>query len=574
MEYAAIHHDMEKRDCYALEKGTFLFRLRAKKGDLQRVVIHYQDKYLPLRLLDTRRQVEMEKVAADFCRDYYEAVIEMDVVCLRYFFELQDREGKVSYYGNHSFFPEKITDIDRMFDCPQNLREEEMFHVPDWAANKIVYQVFPARFASSREVPGDRWYKSPIGRDDDLQGDLRGLIRRLEHLRELGADILYLNPIFTSRSVHKYDTVDYYRVDPSFGTNEDLGELVHRAHALGLRVILDGVFNHTSPQFFAFSDILEKQEASPYCGWYYIQSFPVRFARRYEKPVYKCFSYFGGMPKVNLRNPEARQYFLDVARYWTQQYAIDGWRLDVGDEVSHEFWKEFRRLVRSVNPQALIVGEVWHYAGDFLEGDEWDTIMNYTFWLAVKDFVASESISASQFLERLEFLRGNLHRKACPILWNLIGSHDTPRFLQLCGGRREKLKLAAALQLLLPGMPVIYYGDEYGMSGGQDPDCRRGMVWDAEYQDAEMYRWYRRLIQVRKTCPCLTEGRRVEQTADDARGVISLTLCKDGQALTVCFHGKDGTAALPELAGREELLTGKPFAGALGPYEAAVLRNR
>lgn len=570
MEYSAIHHDMDKRYCYALEKGKFLFRIQTKKDDMQSVIMHYQDKYLPIKFMDTRQEIVMEKAASDFYKDYYEIVIDMDVVCLRYYFELKDRAGNISYYGNHAFFDEQITDIDRMFDCPQNLREEEMFQTPEWAKNKVIYQIFPARFATSRNIGKEQWYKAPIGFDDDLKGDLRGLIQHLDHLQELGVDVLYLNPLFFSYSVHKYDTVDYYKVDPSFGTNEDLKELIDKAHEMGMRVILDGVFNHTSPRFFAFADILEKQEASPYCDWYYIQSFPVKIIYGRKKPNFKCFSYFGGMPKVNLRNPETRQYFINVGRYWMEEYHIDGWRLDVGDEVSHDFWKEFRKAIRSVNPEALIIGEVWHYVGDFLEGDEWDTIMNYTFWRAVKDFAASETITASQFLEQLDFLRGNLHTKAYPLLWNLIGSHDTERFLHVCNEKKEKLKLAAALQLLLPGMPVIYYGDEYAMTGGDDPDCRRGMVWDEAYQDLDMYQWYRRLIHARKTYPCITEGKMTGQKTDDGTGVIMLTRCMDGQEVTICFHGKDGDAALPELEGREDILSGRLFDGKLGAYESAV----
>ena len=194
--------------------------------------------------------------------------------------------------------------------------------------------------------------------------------------------------------------------------------------------------------------------------------------------------------------------------------------------------------------------------------------MNYTFWRAVKDFVAEETISASQFLERLDFLRGNLHAETCPLLWNLIDSHDTERFLHICGEQKEKLKFAAALQMLLPGMPVIYYGDEYGMTGGPDPDCRRGMVWDEEYQDADIYRWYNTLIRLRKEFPCILQD--PERQTDDAHGLIRLTGRQNGQEITVFFHGKGETAALPEFAGRTEELSGQTFGGTMEGYQAAV----
>ena len=350
-----------------------------------------------------------------------------------------------------------------------------MLVVPEWAKNKVVYQIFPARFATDQPVAKDLWYKTPLRRED-LKGNLRGIIDRLDHLQELGVDVLYMTPVFQSDSVHKYNTDDYYKIDPSFGTKEDLKELVEKAHGRGMRVILDAVFNHSSKQFFAFADIAEKEERSAYLDWYFVEGFPLR-AKMGEIPNFKTFSYFGGMPKLNLKNPQVEEYFIQVGKYWIRECGIDGWRLDVADEIGHRFWKRFRDAVKEEKPDALIVGEEWHYGGDFLEGDEWDSVMNYHFYNAVMDLVAREEISASQFMDSLGFLRGNLHPSTCQVLWNLIDSHDTERFFYSTGRNRAKHRLAAAVQLLLPGMPMIYYGDEYAMDGDRE-DCRRGMVWD------------------------------------------------------------------------------------------------
>lgn len=319
MEYSAINHQADKRYCYALKKGKFLFRISTKKNDIDRIVLHFQDKYIPLHMFDSRQAIEMKKTASDRFHDYFEAVAEFDVICLRYYFELIDMQGEVAYFGNCEFYEKEITEIDLMFDCPQNLREEERFEIPQWAENKVVYQIFPARFASSKPVPEDTWYKSPIGHWEDIKGDLRGIIEHLDHIQELGVDVIYLTPIFCADSVHKYDTIDYYRIDPSFGTEEDLTELVKKAHAMGMRVILDGVFNHTSPKFFAFSDIREKGENSKYKDWYYIDSYPLFPGTREEKPNYKSFSYFGGMPKLNLSNEETADYVIRVGKYWIEK---------------------------------------------------------------------------------------------------------------------------------------------------------------------------------------------------------------------------------------------------------------
>lgn len=573
MEFSAISHQADKHYCFALGKGRFLFRIAVKKGDIDRIVLHWQDKYISPQILDTRGQAEMKVASSDRFHDYFEAVVEFDVICLRYYFELVDKEGTTAYFGNCDFYEAEIIDIERMFDCPQNLREEEIFDVPEWAANKIVYQIFPSRYASSRQVPDAEWYQAPIGHRVNLHGDLRGVIEHLDHLQDLGVDVVYMTPIFYSESSHKYDTIDYYQIDPSFGTEADLAELVEKAHAMGMRVILDAVFNHTSPKFFAFSDILENGEKSKYKDWYYIDSFPAKVEYG-KKPNYQSFAYHGGMPKLNLQNQETAEYFIQVAKYWIEKCGIDGWRLDVGDEISHSFWKKFRTAVREVKKDVLIVGEIWHFAGDFLEGDEWDSVMNYAFFVSIKRLIAEDSIRASQFLESLDYLKGNLNSRAYPVLWNLIDSHDTPRFLHICGEKKEKLRLAAALQLLMPGMPMIYYGDEYGMTGGHDPDCRRGMLWDTARQDLETYAWYKNLIRVRKEYPVLVEGTEILRRCDDEKGIMVLTKELEGKRATLLVHVQDGEVEVPALAafaGCKDVLNETYFNGKLGTYAVSVV---
>ncbi len=565
MNRGAIAHMPDSRYCYCIEPGRFLFRIQTARDDVAQVRLHFQDKYIPVRFFDTRDSVLMRRVAQDGCHDYYEAELTIDVVCLRYYFELTAPDGEVLFYSNCRFLNKAPDDIDRMFDLPQNLREIERFQVPDWAENKVVYQVFPARFATTSKVSPRLWYKAPMDAHTDLKGDLKGIMNHLDYIHNLGVDVLYLTPIFHSKSTHKYDTIDYYAIDPAFGTTQDLIELVDKAHEMGLRVILDGVFNHSAPEFFAFRDLEKNWETSPYQNWYYCNGKPKRPKIFGIKPNYKCFSYFGGMPKLNLENEETAQYFVNVALYWLRTAKVDGWRLDVADEISHFFWRRFRHAVKAEFPDALIVGEVWHYAADFLQGDNWDSVMNYPFLNAVTDFVATESISATEFLNELGFLRGNLNKACQSVLWNLLGSHDTPRLLHRCGENKDKMKLMVAIQLLSPGMPFVYYGDEVGMTGGPDPDCRRGMLWDPERQDLELLDYYRRLIQIRKANPCLTMGDADAQVADDDRGVVTI---QRGD-LTLLFHGFSGEINVEQTG--YDLLTDKPFDGTLGSYQAVVL---
>ena len=570
MEYSAIFHDMDKRFSYAVDKDLFVIRVQVKKDDMKEVILHYEDKYIPMERKDTRKTVLMKKVAVSQFHDYYEAQIKMHLICLRYFFEFMDTQGEKVYYGNYEFDKECITNRDRMFDCPQNLREEEMFEVPEWAANKVVYQIFPSRFAATEPVDKELWYKAPITPMDDLHGNLRGIIEHMDDIQNLGIDVLYMTPIFQSDSCHKYDTTDYYQIDPSFGTTEDLKELVQKAHERGMKVVLDAVYNHTGREFFAFADILENGEKSKYRDWYFIDGFPLK-SEWGEIPNFKCFGYYGGMPKLNLKNPEVEKYIMDVACYWIKECDIDGWRLDVGDEISHFFWKNFRKAVKAVKKDLLIIGEIWHYAGDFLEGDEWDTVMNYPFYLNLIDLLADEKITVSQFVQNLGYLKGRLNKNCYPLMWNLIDSHDTARFLHLCNDNKKKQHLAAAFQLLLPGMPMIYYGDEYAMPGANDPDCRRGMYWDEEYQDKEMYEWYKRLIQVRKSHACIVEGELDGIVTEDEEGTVVLIRKNGEETIAMIFNCSSSAKKFNEYTQKYNLLTENTFDGKVDGFDAAVI---
>ena len=570
MEYSAIFHDMDKRFCYAIDKDLFVIRVQVKKDDMKEVILHYEDKYIPMERKDTRMTLPMKKVATSQFHDYYEAQLQMHLICLRYFFEFTDMQGEKVYYGNYEFDKECITNRDRMFDCPQNLREEEMFEVPQWAANKVVYQIFPSRFAATQPVDKKLWYKAPITPMDDLHGNLRGIIEHLDYIKDLGIDVVYLTPIFKSNSCHKYDTIDYYQVDPSFGTTEDLKELVQKSHERGMKVVLDAVYNHSGREFFAFQDILEKGEKSKYLDWYFIDELPPR-GEWGEIPNFKCFGYYGGMPKLNLKNPEVEKYITDVACYWIKECDIDGWRLDVGDEISHFFWKNFRKAIKAVKKDMLIIGEIWHYAGDFLEGDEWDTVMNYPFYLNLIDLLADEKINVSQFVQNLGYLKGRLNKKCYPLMWNLIDSHDTARFLHLCNDNKKKQHLAAAFQLLLPGMPMVYYGDEYAMPGANDPDCRRGMYWDEEYQDKEIFEWYKQLLKVRKNHACIVEGEPMEIAARDEEETIVLTRKNGEETLALIFNCSSSARVFNEYTQKYDLLRENSFDGKIAGLDAAVI---
>lgn len=570
MEKAAIIHNPDNYFFYSTGRDIFTVKLMAKAGDVSLAVLHYCDKYIPSEQMDTRGTVALCRVAEDGVHDYFEAELKVNMLCIRYFFEITDSRGKTVYYGNYFFYDSMPERIEEMFDCPQLSREEENYEAPEWARGRVVYQIFVDRFATDKNVPDEEWYRQDLGHNESLKGSLRGIRDKIPYLKELGAEVLYLTPIFRANTTHKYDTVDYMQIDPDFGSREDLRQLTETAHAAGMYVILDAVFNHTSRDFFAFRDLLQKQENSRYRDWYYVDKFP---AEGNFMPSYRSFSYYGGMPKLNCRNPEVRDYIFSVIRHWTEECHVDGWRLDVADEIGRDFWRKFRRELKSVNPQALIVGEIWHYNGSYLEGDQWDSVMNYHFTDAVKNFLLEGTLTAGEFAGRLDFMRGRLKKEAVPYMWNLIDSHDTDRFLTQAGGNRELLKLAAAFQLLLPGMPMIYYGDETGMEGQKrGSGCRRGMLWEPERQDAELLEYYRKLIAVRKGYPALGRGEVNWKLRKEADRFLCWEAELAGErGVTAAVNCGGNTQDCSEWAGMRDAVSGTVFDGLLRPFQAVVL---
>lgn len=548
MNKTAIFHKMDKEYFYALDKDTFLVKLRCAKGDLFKVRLGYCDKYLNERNIPVEGDIhytDMIKVASDELFDYYEATIKTHVIVIRYFFELRDWEDIILYYYGYRFYNEEPKLHFGMFDASQPVREEEIFDTPNWANGAIVYQIFPERFARKNLNTDGNWYLTPMNRTEMLGGNLRGIIDALDYLEELGIEVIYLTPIFKSSSNHKYNTDDYMEIDPTFGTEDDLKELVEKAHNKNIKIILDGVFNHSGYEFAPFKDLMENQENSKYKDWYYPFSFPLKW-KWGEKPNYWTFGYAGPMPKLNTSNPEVREYIFGVIRKW-MSLGIDGWRLDVADEVSHDFWKAFRKVVKSINKDALIIGEVWYESSPWLLGDEYDTVMNYLFFDNVKKLLVTKEYKVSDFDYENNFLRGRMHTKVQPLLWNLIDSHDTPRFLTQANNNEEILKLAFALQMTLPGMPMIYYGDEVGMQGGKDPDCRRGMLWDENKQNGEIFDYYKKWIKIHKKYSSLKNGEFKTIYVNDDANVYIFKRFNENEELYIAFNFSNNNISLDYL---------------------------
>ncbi len=391
---------------------------------------------------------------------------------------------------------------------------ETIDHRPAWLKDALFYQIFPERFAngdSSNDPSGVQpWGGKPTGKNF-FGGDIQGIIDHLDYVKDLGANAIYLNPVFASSSNHKYTTSDYMKIDPEFGTNDLFKKLVDTCHQKEIRIIIDGVFNHTGVDFWAFEDIKKNGAASKYAAWYNIYSYPVNPP---NNPNYECWWRLGSLPKLMVDNPEVKAYLFDVARYWTSM-GIDGWRLDVPNEIPHDFWIEWRKLVKSVNPECYIVGEIWDDASAWLHGDQFDGVMNYEWRKSCLDFFCREKISAKEFDEQLANLRSLYPPDANYDLQNLLGSHDTERYLTLCDGDVAKVKLSVLFQMTYLGAPMVYYGDEIGIEGGKDPDCRRTMIWDQSKWNKDLRAHFQKMIFLRNELPALRRGDITSISADD-----------------------------------------------------------
>ncbi|HEX2954398.1 MAG TPA: glycoside hydrolase family 13 protein [Bacillota bacterium] len=376
---------------------------------------------------------------------------------------------------------------------------------PAWLEDTVFYQIFPERFCNGDQQNDPKSTVAWGSRPENFNffgGDLEGITQKLGYLERLGINALYLNPIFDAPSNHKYDTRDYLRIAPEFGDMRTYLRLVRKLHEKGIRVILDGVFNHTGDDFWAFKDLLLRQEKSPYKKWYHCRAVPVS---QTPNPNYECWWGIGTLPKLNYSEPEVVKYILHAVAFWTMT-GIDGWRLDVPNEVVIEFWHVFKKLVKAINPEAYIVGEIWEDATPWLGNRLFDAVMNYVWRDLVLGFFAHENMNAASFEAGLRALREKYSLEVTSSMFNLLGSHDTPRFLTMCGGRKDRMLMALLFQFTYPGVPVIYYGDEIGMTGDKDPDCRKTMIWDETRWDKEIYQTYRKLIHFRKEKEVLKRG--------------------------------------------------------------------
>ena len=584
--------------------------------------------------------------------DFFAGVVVTRAPVLTYFFELKDG-ATTGYYAGGKYFS-------RIADARKNAWQSRMqpaFDTPEWARHAVWYQIFPERFRNGEKsndppntapwtmkwtaappVPvaqptrgapagrGGRGGNSPANRR--YGGDIQGIQRELPYLRSLGVTAIYLNPVFKSPSVHKYDTTDYRHVDDSFGLPGDPTELagetdddpatwkwsksdkvlldfVGEAHRQGFKVVLDGVFNHAGGTFGPFLDVRQNGRKSRYADWFNVSNWdPFTWISFGDRPG-------GNMPelkkdKVTGLAPGPRDYFLAITRRWLApdgdpSRGVDGFRLDYAQNVPRVFWVTYRQAVKAIKPDAYITGEIWTAATSYLRGDAWDATMQYPFANALQGFFiggSKKSIPASAFAAEVLELNTLYPFQVSLNQMNLLDSHDTDRWASRFvnadrpatpdpnAGRRgaynlskpteeeyRRMAQSVAVQMTCPGAPMVYYGDEVGMWGATDPDDRQPMVWKdlAPYDDPEvsfnqpLFDSYVRLIAIRRRFEALQTGFFHPLVADDARKLLAYSRDLGGAHVYVLVNRSSDTQSM-----EVPIAADSPLTDWLDPAEASV----
>ena len=532
---ADLHYDPGDRACCdPRPDGSVLFRLRAEAGFGEANLV-----------LDDGSARSMECWARTPRFSFWEVVLPAGRRRFSYTFALRDSRGRAVY-----LVPAGVSNaVERLDRWSLDLDAAAPLTVPDWARGAVIYQIFPERFRNGdpalTPAGADPWGSDPHWLRFQ-GGDLAGIAEQAGYLADLGVDAVYLNPVFASPSTHRYDAVDFYAVDPALGGNAALDRLVAALHERGMRLILDASFNHCHPRFFAFADVVARGRSSPYADWFVLGDRSPRvevrphlltpeleekwgtYLRRVTEgleeeagvpvevaadagmivePTYEAWYGVPTMPRVNLAHPEARRYFLEVATYWLREHDLDGWRMDVARYIDPDFWVDFRRVCKAVKPDCYLLAEIMGDASPWLQGDRFDATMNYTFRDLGVGYFATRELETAAFLDGFTRMLGAYAPEVTEANQNLLSSHDTERFLHVAGGERERLVPAVLFQLTAPGAPGLYYGDEVGMSGGEEPASRGAFPWhEPESWDTGLQEMVRALTGLRRDHPALRRG--------------------------------------------------------------------
>lgn len=585
MNLSAICHRCTYTDCYPLNSQEIIVNIRTGK-DVTDVQIIHDDPFAhgctghkPWSGTPTpmRRTWELKNgyIWSVTLRPRYKRE--------QYYFFLSDGQETRLMFEDDFYTPEEAGRPGRLkqfFKFPW-LNSSDVITPPEWVSDTVWYQIMPDRFRrgnpAPKRFPLRKWadHKN-IHFWDTYGGDLRGITEKLEYLRDLGVTGIYMTPIFLSNSNHKYNAFSYDIIDPDFGTEKELMALVEKAHTLGIRVMLDAVFNHCGTEFAPWVDAVKRGPESEYFDWFFINQWPLPALSKLnpstEDGRYYSFAFGAIMPKLNTNHPGVISYFLERCRHWVEDWHIDGIRFDVGNEVSHTFLKTLHRELKAIKPDIFLLGELWHDSAPWLQGDEYDSTMNYPFLQSLHNFWLDNQTSRELMFSMNRCL--SLYpRQTKDVLFNFVDTHDTMRCLTRCGNR-DIFWQQLAILMTMPGSACIYYGTEIAMEGGDDPDCRRPMPWDKieAGEFAEEFSEASALIALRKGHPQLRRGEVAWFHDDNAPRLVHYRRTLDGcqSAISVYINAQEEAVKI----GSGALLYSRKLSGGeLLPGGIAVLEE-
>ena len=516
MDYAAISHRCAFTDAYPLDEKRIVINLCTGK-DIREVTLIHDDPYAggatgfmawdgKPEPMEVSRELEHHLI--------WSVILTPRFKREQYYFSVSDGEETCLLFEDGFYTAEEAEKPGRLrqyYKFPW-LNPADVIAPPSWVNDTVWYQIMPDRFCRGSNSPkrfGLRKWEDHkhIHFWDMYGGDLKGITSKLEYIRDLGINGIYMLPLFLSNSNHKYNTFYYDTIDPDFGTEEDLMELIEKAHSLGIRVMVDAVFNHSGTEFAPWKDVVKNGPESPYWDWFFVGKWPLpKLPGSTEDGRYMSFAFAPYMPKLNTNNPEVIDYFLQRCRKWVEKWNIDGIRFDVGNEVSHRFLKELNRGLKAVKPDVFLLGEIWHDSIQWLQGDEYDSVMNFPFLETLHNFWLDNQ-DAKHLMYGLNRCYSMYPEQVNRAIFNFLDNHDTMRVVTRCGSK-DVFFQQLTLLMTLPGSACIYYGTEIALEGGNDPDCRRPMPWEkiAEGKFERTIRDVKALIELRKAYPAARRG--------------------------------------------------------------------